>query len=327
MALEETIVVTITGVVLTHDAQRAEILAGRSGERGRSIVVSGDDPAFAEVVALGQVDDDGHVTLRAGTEYSWHEWDHVPTAAEVAAHVRAEQAAAAAREAAKLAERHAETLAVLRERRTREEACYSPVYYRRVMPDWPYQPHQEVVESPEAIEWVRELDAENERRLAAALAQKAATEQAEAEAKAEKERRNAEYEAAAADLVRQVGTPDQIGRLDDSVLPAEERDQIVRDFLFAPLAGVARYEKLRAADVEHAEDCCGDVSFEAVDAAGLPTEPWQRLREIRALMPTAVCTPRLHTGTCESCDGSVARYSVRVAVDWHGKRHTREYAA
>ncbi len=319
--------VTVQNIMLTESAQRAEILAGRDGRACRSLEVSADDPAYADLVALGQIDRTGNVTA----ENPDRKWDHLPTASEIRDAIREQRAAEAATALARAEEIRQATLAVLRERKTVTMDWWdnqAKCYVGALRPDWPYNADADVVSSPESQEWIADLDAQNARAIDEARDhhdEQIAAEEAE---KAAERAQREEYVAAAAALIREIGTPDQIGRLDDDLLPADEQDQAIRDYLFRPLRERPRYEKLTAEDVTHDDDeCSGEVEFSAEDANELPVEPWQVLREIRAAFPEATCTPRIHTAGCESCGEMVVRHSVRVAITWHGREFSREYAA
>lgn len=66
---------------------------------------------------------------------------------------------------------HAQTVAVLQERRTRE--TFSEDGLRLVVPDWPRDADLEVVRSEEAKSWLQELEQENDRLVEVVRAEKA----------------------------------------------------------------------------------------------------------------------------------------------------------
>lgn len=350
--------VQITDVRITEDAQRAEILAGRDGSRVRTLTVSPDDPAWSDVVALGDVRQDGDVELSARR---WHvysgrsealspsEWDHVPSAAEI---VEAHRASRATWEADRQATADAirtEALAVLAERRTRNSGTRYEYAgegtgsrsdcWTEVLPDWPCDAPADVRESPEALAWAEDLQRENERRRAEAQARAEALVAEHLAEVAAQEADDAARRDACGAVVRQIGTPDQIGRLDDGLLPQSEAEQIVRDYLYRPLADFARYVRIEVGDIDHADDCSYHSREDAGDAPGItctvndaddcPAGPWSALRAIRAAMPEATCTMRRHWCVCNDarCRRHRVRYSVRVALEWSGRTLTREYAA
>jgi hypothetical protein len=215
--------------------------------------------------------------------------------------------------------------------------------YDTLKPAWAHYAHDDardpaVVESPEAQAWIAELDQQNvearDRAIAEALARqaqeakcRAEKEAQEAEEQARKQAQEAQYSAAVAALVRQVGSPVDVDRLEAGVLPQEEIDRLVHDHVFAPLNEFPRYEKLTARDVEHDENCCADdASYDVDDAGELTADEWTRLKAIRAAMPAATVTPRLHSGECRYCEGGAERLSAKVLANWHGRDLTREYA-
>jgi hypothetical protein len=249
----------------------------------------------------------------------------------------ARRAASAAAEAARQAERNANWLdrarQVVSERRERADDRWPDVR----TPAWPYVGgiDEATIDAarawPETVAWLADLETANAQRAAETRARKEARYAEQVARRAAEVEADHRYCAAREALVRQIGTADQIGRLDDGLLPDEEADGLVYDHVFAPLADVARYVKLTVADLSHAEGCAADeydvqATFGAEDAAGVSGAEWTRLVAIRAALPEAEVTPREHVATCETCEEQTRRASARVAIQWHGRTLVREYA-
>lgn len=235
-------------------------------------------------------------------------------------------AAEKAKDAAKKAKITEETLAVLRERKTSEAYGYR-CNYLGIYAAWPYERDYAIANSPEALAWQAELDAENKRRASEASARQASRKAAEEAAKAEEEAAAEKYALALAEGVRQWGQPSDVERLDAGFLAEAEQEKIVRNHLFAALAGQPRYERLTNNDV-----CCdscyeSSVEYETADAETLTVEQWAALKAIRAKLSDGMeATPRLHVGKCSNCEEKTERYSIRVTTTWHGKEYALEYA-
>lgn len=176
------------------------------------------------------------------------------------------------------------------------------------------------------------------REFAATVKAELATRQAEAKRRAaaeEAQRKldSARFTEACAALVREFGTDDQRGRLDDDLLPDEELLKIVRDHVFTDLTTFPRYEKLTSKDVEHEfdgeylDECGGEVDFSAGTVESLVAETWRNLKAIQAAAPEgATVTPRYHAAMCDRCGAETERFSALVSVEWHGRQFSREYA-
>jgi len=183
-------VITIT-VRLSEAGRKADLLSGGTGEQKRTLTVPHTDPSYAGLLAVAQLCDGG--ALINQDHSGAPEYDALPTPADVLAGIWTREQAEKYKVAAQLAERREATLAVLRERKVSSGsghvAQYRPeaVTYVQLTPDWPYYADQSVKESPEAVAWVAELDAQNATARAAAeveSAAKLAALQVEADAKA-----------------------------------------------------------------------------------------------------------------------------------------------
>jgi hypothetical protein len=151
-----------------------------------------------------------------------------------------------------------------------------------------------------------------------------------AEAAAAKAREKAEAETGMAEWLDVHATENQRQRHDAGLLPEDEVLQSMADVAFLALSGEPRYEKLRASDVGHEENCYApDPKFEASDAESVTAEQWDRLQALRALAPDgAEVRARLHECWCSACDGGgiERRFGALVIVKRFGRRLRREYA-
>lgn len=207
--------------------------------------------------------------------------------------------------------------------------------------DWPYggqaqdSPRQrhlaELAGQPEVQAWQAEIDVINEAQQRADAEEKAArAAQAAAKQRAAQEAEE-RYQLAAAEIVRSHGNANQGGRLEAGALPDEERDALVRDMVFAGLDGLDRYARLVRGDAPHAEDCDAegaDVEFDVHDQEELAAAQWDALQALRERAPEgAAITVRRHEAACAGDDCPIGvRWSLRVAVEWHGRTLSREYA-
>lgn len=201
--------------------------------------------------------------------------------------------------------------------------------YRHLHKSWPYNYDNAVADSDEAKAWQAELDAENERRCNAAIEVAKLRVLDAIEAHKLKAEKAAQFTEAVAAMVRQHGSPADIGRLDDDLLPEEDALKIVRDELFKPLASRLRYDKLTRSNADHDDNCQYDenVTFDVTDAEELSAETWSALDSIRSVATdNMVVQPRVHTVICDNCDCVTKRFSALVTIDWHGRELSREYA-
>lgn len=230
-------------------------------------------------------------------------------------------------------ERIEEAEEVLRKRKTdtRKHSEYDhgiSAHWDKISPDWAYMAPEQVRKCPEALAWQAELDAIN--AAAQATAQREITAQLEVREKRIAAAQAAEqlYDDACDEVIRQHGTPSQIERLEAGVLPDEERHAVAYDHIFAALGDHARYERLTDSDIDHEGDCYGEsVDYTARKMDEIDADTWDVVRDFKRRLPAAEITPRIHMGTCSACDGEAKRISISVTIPWHGKSHTREYAA
>ncbi|MFA5525924.1 MAG: hypothetical protein WC992_03775 [Acholeplasmataceae bacterium] len=145
----------------------------------------------------------------------------------------------------------------------------------------------------------------------------------------------ARYREACEALVRQIGTQDQVERMEAGMLPNSERLDLVYSHIFRAFAGKERYRRLTAEDACHDDDCDDptDVEVEAGDCSAATAAQWQEIKEFRSLLSEqetrdgADVDLRWHEVECWRCRGKSRRWSLRVTIYWHGKAMTREYAA
>jgi hypothetical protein len=162
-------------------------------------------------------------------------------------------------------------------------------------------------------------------------------------AKAEKVRIAAEKEAAKRqqidDYVAAHGTDNQKKRAALNLLPDDEVLNMMRDEVFAPLAGFDRYEKITKHGIMSAGYCdCDDdyadadrFTFNVEDATQATAEDFEQMEKIMALMPAATVTLRYHEGYCDKCHDDdeeciMTRHSIRVSVPFGAFTFSREYA-
>lgn len=172
---------------------------------------------------------------------------------------------------------------------------------------------------------------EKEKTEKAAAAKEAAAEKA-------KEEKNLRKKTQITAWVEAKGTDNQKKRLSVNLLPDDEIIDLIRSEAFEPLASFPRYEKLTATDI----DCsCGyyddkKAVFDVEDATTATAEQFDLMEEIKALIPSADLTLRVHTGYCDRCNdddnidsdgiGQVNKYSVKVGIAVGEFYFTREYA-
>jgi hypothetical protein len=144
---------------------------------------------------------------------------------------------------------------------------------------------------------------------------------AEAERAAAKQRRQNQIAAWVADK----GTPNQKARLEAGLLPEDEILDAMRDEAFAPLAEIERYIKIKASDFCECE-YDSDKKFDVWNADTATAAEFERLSEIKKLMPAATVTLRTHYGRCSLCDTQVTRSGIRVHIKIGEIEFSREYA-
>ncbi len=196
--------------LLSEEGRKSDLLAGGTGQRQQEMQVGREDGSFVELLGLSQMKDDGPVLDTTATIYeeggnsvgATH-FAAPPTAAEIVADTlgRREKLAEALRQ--RRQDRRERTLEVLASRTVRKsrklyqidgDSSKGCANYDHGTPDWPYDRDQEVVDGPEAREWLTEIDEAN--AAEEALARVAALRDGEA-------KRLARDEEAAAKLARQ----------------------------------------------------------------------------------------------------------------------------
>jgi hypothetical protein len=137
------------------------------------------------------------------------------------------------------------------------------------------------------------------------------------------------YQIHGADLIRKHGTPSQRERLEAGVLPEEEFDEIIRQYLFRPLGPWPRFRKLQPKHVKELALLRGqatktdEVTFETVPADEFKDQEWVQLQELHGLFPQAqdirVCW---HVATCGGFAQKVTK--ARVTLNYYGRLFQQE---
>lgn len=160
---------------------------------------------------------------------------------------------------------------------------------------------------------------------------------------AEKERREAAKASQRHELVRAWGSESQRARLAEGLLPDDERNQIIRERVLAPLSNESHYQPIQSADLERDDDSDSDACDEghdvkcSIEAAGsLTAERYERLLAIRSAADSAAkavggqatVEARLHKCWCrrDGCFDSANRYGARVRIAFGELTVTQEYA-
>lgn len=186
-----------------------------------------------------------------------------------------------------------------------------------------------LIDDPRLAEILPAITAEIERRNAES--EKAAVERAK-RLESERLAKIAEQESRATRKTAQVvawveanGTESQKKRLLVGLLPEPEIVDLIRAEAFAPLDSEERYQKLRNVDFCEC-DYPDDVNYDVEDATMATSEQFERMEHLKALLPEATITLRLHTGQCESCEKETSRMSARVQMKVGEFEFSREYA-
>ncbi len=121
------------------------------------------------------------------------------------------------------------------------------------------------------------------------------------------------------------------------MLPEDEVLDSMRDAAYAPLGELEKYAKLTYDDIEHdAEYCQGHISYEVEDASDVSAEQWEKMQKISALFGSVKSgkntvtgdirqTIRRHTATCDDCDATETRDSLRIEITVGEITFSREY--
>jgi hypothetical protein len=155
-----------------------------------------------------------------------------------------------------------------------------------------------------------------------------------AEREATKRRECAEQRANIVAWIVEHGSASMKAREAERLLPEKELLDAVREWLFAPLADFARYERLDDGDARHADDCYtgAPIVYQTEDADELTEDEYERLGALRAvarwLAEPAEVQAREHRVMCKQrgCPAETLRRSVLVSIDWNGYPLSREYA-
>lgn len=146
-----------------------------------------------------------------------------------------------------------------------------------------------------------------------------------------------------------LGTKNQQERFAAGLLPEDELLALARAELFRPFDGYRRWAKdtkVRASEIRHKRDCeeASDpmtsdeaIVFETCLAGDLTHDEWEVYREMGcardeaakhpwlASMASVVIEPIAHFATCTVCQGEASRMSVKIIIEWAGRKLTREY--
>lgn len=149
------------------------------------------------------------------------------------------------------------------------------------------------------------------------------------EAWKEVDKNNAERRA----LLVEHGAVDMVERFDADVLPEEELRDLACRQLFACMADLPPYARIKESEIGHTSDCHEpSPRFRATPVEGEPLTfvEWDALKKVRAAAPEgAEVTLMEHSGWCrnDECDSWVVRRrGVRVKLSWAGLDLVQEYA-
>lgn len=169
---------------LSEAGRKSQVIAGLPGTVQQTLTIPFDDPIFPAVVEIGKIDAEGNVVLDLTNHLTGtHEpsgpiyFDRAKTASELVSDWHTRRERRLANDAAKAAEYHAETLATITERKTststttvnRQHAA--AVRYTVLSPAWPWPKDQAVIDSPEAVAFVEDLERQNSEAKAIAVAE------------------------------------------------------------------------------------------------------------------------------------------------------------
>lgn len=171
---------------------------------------------------------------------------------------------------------------------------------------------------------------EARRRYEADLAERARLEDEAREKRKAAETALANAKAAQiAEWVAQYGDQNQKERFAAGLFPQNEAIEAIKEQSFAPLDGFERYERLTVADL--ACDCAeywnAGIDCETEDDAPATSYQWDRIKEMRELVPDAVVTLRKHVCRCDRCACEASRYSIYVKIAVGSFTFNRNFAA
>lgn len=137
------------------------------------------------------------------------------------------------------------------------------------------------------------------------------------------------YQIHGADLVRKHGTQSQRERLEAGVLPDDEFDEIIRQYLFRDLGFWPRFRKLQPQHVRELAVLRGQateddqVIFETVLADEFKNREWVQLQELHGLFPRAQDIKVLwHVATCGGFTQKITK--VRITLNYYGRLFQQE---
>ena len=130
------------------------------------------------------------------------------------------------------------------------------------------------------------------------------------------------------------GTPDQVARLRENLLPAQEILTTLRKSLFEQLdAKFTRFETMTPAQVcswrrVKCARCTGRVEFESRKCEnGIVAEQFAELERLRKAAPSdATVELWEHIGWCSGCTCRERKVGAKVVRRWEGYELVREYA-
>jgi hypothetical protein len=149
-----------------------------------------------------------------------------------------------------------------------------------------------------------------------------------------------EKKAAEADwLFLLAATDEQKARHAAGYLPVKERDQAVRDHVFAALATVDRYARLDVSDINHRDDCSvygDDVAWDVEDTTELTAAQYAVLVQVKGALEPLVAAnegwrlsvePQAHVGECQDCHRKARAVGILATVTTaRGNEYSREFA-
>ena len=133
------------------------------------------------------------------------------------------------------------------------------------------------------------------------------------------------------------GTSGQLERFAVGMLPQAEYSDAMRALAFAPLDDYAQYERITNSEAFDAldEDTAGNLDddtgavFRSHPAKEASAAEWATLKAIKAIMPSADVTLRLHQASFDRDDipwGIVERKSILVTAQYGPFEFSRDYA-
>lgn len=128
--------------------------------------------------------------------------------------------------------------------------------------------------------------------------------------------------------VRDNGNENQQARFKRNLLPEDEVIDAIREQAYADLESFPRYRKIRGNELPHTDECYQEYALDCAtdDATALTAAEFEVGQRIEAVCPGAVFEYVAHRCTCEHCEATLERRSLRVKITVGVFTFTREYA-